>query len=666
MKTRKILVTSALPYANGAIHLGHLLEAIQTDVFVRFQKLLGNECYYFCADDTHGTPVMLAAKKEGISPEKLVERIREEHYRDLTSFYIQYDNYYSTNTPENKFFSEDIYLKLKSKSHINERSIEQSYCEKDAMFLPDRFIRGTCPKCDAKDQYGDGCEVCGSTYSPKDLKDSKCSLCGSTPVLKNSKHYFFKLQNFETELKDWMEKGNSVDSGVKNKLNEWFSEGLQEWDISRDGPYFGFLIPGEKDKYFYVWLDAPIGYMASSKNYFQEKNPDVFESFWRGNQNEIIHFIGKDILYFHTLFWPAMLMGADYSIPTKVNVHGFLTVNGEKMSKSRGTFIKGETYRKYLDPEHFRFYLACKLNDSLEDIDLNLTDFQNRVNSDLIGNFVNIFSRVSTTLLDKLERTLGEVSQEGIELMNSCLSIQDEVSENFNSRNYSKAMKLILAAGDRVNKYVNDSEPWKLVKSDKEKARVVVTNTLNAGKILAVYLAPVIPMIVERIYRILEIKAPDYSEINRRLENKKIGPYEFLSNRIEEKSIEKMIEEGKMEANGNSSGSVVQGLIKIEDLAKVELRVGEILEAGEVEGADKLLQLKINLGPSGTKNVFAGIKASYKPAELIGLKVVVVSNLEPRKMKFGISEAMILASGKDSNLSLFIPHRNASPGDLLK
>lgn len=663
MKKRKILVTSALPYANGSIHLGHLLEAIQTDIFVRFQKLMNHECYYFCADDTHGTPVMLAAKKEGISPEKLVERIREEHYRDLVSFYIQYDNYYSTNTPENKFFSEDIFLKLKNKSHISERDIEQSFCENDNMFLPDRFIRGTCPKCNAVDQYGDGCEVCGSTYSPKDLKSSKCSICGTKPVLKKSKHYFFKLQNFEANLKDWMEKGNSVDSGVKNKLNEWFREGLQEWDISRDGPYFGFLIPGEKDKYFYVWLDAPIGYMASSKNFFQEKNPGEFETFWNGNQNEIIHFIGKDILYFHTLFWPAMLMGAEYSVPTKVNVHGFLTVNGEKMSKSRGTFIKGETYRKYLDPEHFRFYLASKLNDSLEDIDLNLSDFYNKVNSDLIGNFVNIFSRVSTTLLDKLDRKLGTVSQEGIELMHVCLSVKDEVQENFNSRNYSKAMKLILSVSDKVNKYVNDAEPWKLVKTDRERAREVVTNTINAGKVLAVYLSPVLPMIVERIYRILEIKAPDYSNIHEKLENTTVGPYEFLSGRVDEKAIEKMIEEGKMETEVKKPD---QGLINIDELAKVELRVGEIMEAAEVQGADKLLQLKINLGTLGLRNVFAGIKASYKPAELVGMKVVVVANLEPRKMKFGVSEAMILAAGKDSSLTLFVPHRDANPGDLLK
>jgi methionyl-tRNA synthetase len=667
MENKKILVTSALPYANGSIHLGHLLEAVQTDIFVRFQKSIGNECYYFCADDTHGTPVMLAAKKEGISPEELVARIREEHYRDLVSFYIQYDNYYSTNTPENKFFSEDIYLKLKEKNHISEREIEQSYCNHDAMFLPDRFIKGTCPKCGAKDQYGDGCEICGTTYSPKDLIHSQCAICGSTPVLKNSKHYFFKLQDFEKKLLEWMdEKNHSIDSGVKRKLSEWFKDGLKEWDISRDGPYFGFKIPGEENKYFYVWLDAPIGYIASSKNYFQEHSIETFEEFWKQEKGEIVHFIGKDILYFHALFWPAMLMGAGYSTPNRVNVHGFLTVNGEKMSKSRGTFIKAETYLRHLDPEHFRFYMAAKLNDSMEDIDLNFNDFSLKVNSDLIGNFVNIFSRVSTSILDKLDRKLGKVSQEGNLLIQECLSSKNDIEKYYSTRNYSKAMKEIMRLCDNVNKYVNDKAPWSLIKTDPEKAREVVTDTLNAGKILAVLLTPVLPMITERIFRILDIPNPTFLKIEELLENKEIGLYEFLSNRVDEKAIEKMIEEGKMSEPEKKPEVTETGYIKIEDLSKVELRVGLITEASEVEGADKLVNVKVDLGEKGVKNVFAGIKTSYKPEELKGLKVVVVANLEPRKMKFGISEAMLLASGKDSTLSLFVPHRNANPGDLLK
>ena len=669
MQKRKILVTSALPYANGSIHLGHLLEAIQTDIYVRFQKAIGNECYYFCADDTHGTPVMLAAKKEGITPEKLVERIKEEHYTDLVSFYILYDNYHSTNTPENKYYSEDIYNKLKSKNHISEREIEQSYCNHDKMFLPDRFIKGTCPKCSTKDQYGDGCESCGNTYSPKDLIDSKCVICNNTPTLKKSKHLFFKLADFEVQLKKWMEEGNHIDSGVKKKLSEWFLEGLQEWDISRDGPYFGFQIPGEIDKYFYVWLDAPIGYMASSKNYFDRVDKEKFDEFWKSKEYEIVHFIGKDILYFHALFWPAMLMGADYNTPSRVNVHGFLMVNGEKMSKSRGTFIKGETYRKYLDPEHYRFYLASKLNDSMEDLDLNFSDFILKINSDLIGNFVNIFSRVSTSILDKLDRRLGNINSEGEVLINECISMKDEIQKYYDSRNYSKAIREIMKLSDSINKYVNDNAPWNLIKQDKEKAREVVTNTLNAGKILAIYLKPVLPMITERIFRILDIKNTSFLDINEKIENKVIGLYEFLSMRVDEKAVEKMIEENKVsdiEKKEEKTPINENGLIKIEDLSKVELRVGLIIEALDVVGADKLVNVKVDLGEKGIKNVFAGIKSSYKPEELKGMSVVVVANLEPRKMKFGISEAMLLAVGKDDTLSLFVPHRSANPGDLLK
>lgn len=669
MQKRKILVTSALPYANGSIHLGHLLEAIQTDIYVRFQKSIGNECYYFCADDTHGTPVMLAAKKEGISPEKLVERIKEEHYIDLISFYIQYDNYYSTNSPENKYFSEDIFNKLKANNHITEREIEQSYCEHDKMFLPDRFIKGICPKCNTNDQYGDGCEACGSTYSPKDLIDSKCAICSNTPSLKKSKHLFFKLADFEKELKIWMEEGYHIDLGVKKKLSEWFEQGLQEWDISRDGPYFGFLIPGETDKYFYVWLDAPIGYMASSKNYFDRVDKDKFDEFWKNKNTEIVHFIGKDILYFHALFWPAMLMGSNYNTPTRVNVHGFLMVNGEKMSKSRGTFIKGETYRKYLDPEHYRFYLASKLNDSMEDLDLNFSDFTMKINSDLIGNFVNIFSRVSTSILDKLDRKLGSISKEGELLINECISMNSEIQKYYDSRNYSKAIREILKLSDSINRYINDNAPWNIIKEDKEKAREVVTNTLNAGKILAIYLNPVLPMITERIFRILDVKNTSFLDIEERIENKEIGLYEFLSVRVEKEAIEKMIEENKVSDSEKKEVKTEvndSGLIKIDDLAKVELRVGLIIEALEVPGADKLVNVKVDLGEKGIKNVFAGIKSAYKVEDLKGLQVVVVANLEPRKMKFGISEAMLLAVGKEETLSLFVPHRTAKPGDILK
>ena len=677
MKKRKLLVTTALPYANGSIHLGHMLEGVQTDIWVRYQKLMGNECYFFCADDTHGTPVMLAAKKEGISPEELVSKIHKEHYQDLTGFYIEYDNYYSTNSPENRHFSEEIYNSLKKKSHIAEREIEQSYCEHDKMFLPDRFIKGTCPKCSAKEQYGDGCEVCGSNYSPKDLVDSHCAICGNTPGLKKSKHLFFKLQDFQKELSAWIENPDHVQEGVRNKLNEWFSQGLQEWDISRDGPYFGFEIPGETNKYFYVWLDAPIGYMASSKNYFKD-NP-LFDEFWKSGDGEIVHFVGKDILYFHALFWPAMLLGGDYKTPNRVNVHGFITVNGEKMSKSRGTFIKASTFLKYLDPEHFRFFIASKLNDTLDDIDLNFSDFSSKVNSDLVGNFINILSRTGTSILDKLDRQLGTLSAEGNTLITTLLEAKSEIIKNYEEKNYSKVMKEIAHLGDLVNKYVNDKAPWNLVKTDKEEARQVVTAAINSARILGIYLQPVIPKISEKIFKILGLNSKiSFSDLEKNLENVKILPYEMLSQRVDEKAITTMLEENKesqketktvtpptkpSDSKPETNGT---GLININDLTKVELRVGLIKEANHVEGADKLLNVKVDLGEKGIKNVFAGIKSAYTPEELIGMKVVVVANLEPRKMKFGMSEAMLLATGKEETLSLFIPHRNANPGDILK
>ncbi|MCX7999385.1 MAG: methionine--tRNA ligase subunit beta, partial [Leptospiraceae bacterium] len=466
-------------------------------------------------------------------------------------------------------------------------------------------------------------------------------------------------------------KNANLHSGVKNKLKEWFSAGLQEWDISRDGPYFGFEIPEEENKYFYVWLDAPIGYMASSKNYFSKTNPKKFEEFWKEGKGEILHFIGKDILYFHTLFWPALLHGGDYQTPTKVNVHGFLTVNGEKMSKSRGTFIKASTYLKYLNVEHFRFYLATKLNDSLEDIDLNFSDFVNKINSDLIGNIVNIFSRTGTSILNKLDRRLGKIDEEGKELLHQLLSKQEEISKHFEELNYSKALKEILRLGDIVNKYINDKAPWVSIKTNPELARNVVTNALNAGRILMIYLKPVLPKIASQVFEFLGVHEQSYSNLNDFLEDKVINSYKILSTRVEEKNIQAMIQETKEEQTVKEhvkpeEVKKEQGLISIAELSKVELRVGKILEAHNVEGADKLLNLKVDLGEKGIKNIFAGIKVAYKPEELIGLKVVVVANLEPRKMKFGISEAMLLASGNGENLSLFVPHRDANVGDLLK
>ncbi|TGL15314.1 methionine--tRNA ligase [Leptospira meyeri] len=680
--SKNILVTSALPYANGSIHLGHVLEAVQTDIWVRFQKLVGNNCYFFCADDTHGTPIMIAAKKAGKTPETMIEEVQKEHYKDLTSFGVSYDNYYTTNSEENKKFSESIYLTLKKKGHIVARNIEQSYCEHDKMFLPDRFIKGTCPKCGAKDQYGDSCEVCGTSYSPKDLKDSYCSICGTKPVLKESKHLFFKLQDFQTQLQTWIEGESRLNEGAQRKLKEWFTSGLQEWDISRDGPYFGFAIPEEENKYFYVWLDAPIGYMASAMNFLKDEKK--FNEIWKEGKGEIVHFIGKDILYFHGLFWPAMLMGADYQTPSQLNVHGFLTVNGEKMSKSRGTFINASTFAKYLDVEHFRFYLACRLGSGMEDVDISFDDFVSRVNSDLIGNLVNLVSRVSTSILDKMDRKLGSLSVEGKSLVSELLSKESEIREAYESRNYSKVMREITGLGDKVNKYVNDYAPWNLIKTDVEKAREVVTTSLNCAKILFTYLGPVTPKIVNSVAQLFQVESLSFLNLKETLENQVLGPYQMLSKRVEEKNISLMIEETKeafQKANPEKSKSEPtksttpeagvstvseDGFITIDELSKVELRVGQIMEANPVEGADKLLFVKVNLGEKGIKNVFAGIKASYTAEELVGKKVVVVANLKPRQMKFGLSEAMLLASGKEKTLSLFVPDRDAKPGDLLK
>lgn len=678
--SEKILVTTALPYANGSIHLGHVLEGIQADIWVRYQKAIGNTCYFFCADDTHGTPIMLAASKAGMTPEAYIINVHKEHYRDLTSFGIEYDNYYTTNSEENRIFAEEIYLKLKAKGNISERIIQQTYCEHDKMFLPDRFIKGVCPKCSAKDQYGDSCEVCGATYSPTDLKEPHCAICNSVPILKESKHLFFRLQDYQEQLKVWIEEEGRLQEGAKKKLLEWFGAGLQEWDISRDGPYFGFPIPGEENKYFYVWLDAPIGYMASSRNYFKN-NKDEFDLFWRRGEGKIVHFIGKDILYFHGLFWPAMLMGADFSTPTRLNVHGFMTVAGEKMSKSRGTFVNATTFIKYNDSEHFRFYMAARLGSGMDDVDISFDDFLSRVNSDLIGNLVNIVSRVSTSILDKLDRMIGTVSNEGEIILQELLSKEDSIRTNFQERNYHKVMREIAALGDIVNKYVNDRAPWILIKTDPDKAREVVTTALNAAKILFIYLYPVIPKSTKKLFQLLGInEEPSYKLLSQRIENVKLKPYTPISQRANEKGIQSMIEETKeafeksqkdsptptVQSTANLTEVNQDGTIGIEDLGKVDLRVGLITESSHVEGADKLVNVKVDLGEKGIKNIFAGIKIAYSPEDLLGLKVVVVANLKPRKMKFGMSEAMLLASGSGESLSLFVPHRNANPGDPLK
>lgn len=675
---RKILVTTALPYANGSIHLGHVLEGIQADIFVRFQKSQGNECYLFCADDTHGTPVMIAAKKENSTPEDMIARIQKEHYEDLTSFLIEYNNYYSTNSKENQFYSNTIYNELKKKGHISSHEIEQTYCNHDKMFLPDRFVKGMCPKCKAKDQYGDSCDVCGSSYNPKDVIEPYCSLCGNTPILKNSDHLFFKLPDFQKQLEDWVSTPKRLSEGASKKLKEWFHTGLQEWDISRDGPYFGFPIPDEDNKYFYVWLDAPIGYMASSQNYF-EKDQSKFDQFWKSGDGEIIHFVGKDILYFHGLFWPAMLMGSGFKTPNRLHVHGFITVNGEKMSKSRGTFLTAKDYKEHLDVEHFRFYMAARLGSGLEDVDFHFEDFISRVNSDLIGNLVNLLSRVSTSILDKLDRRLGEPDEEGLGILTAIQKTQQEISIHYESMNYSKVIREITSLGDILNQYINNRQPWALVKTDIEATRKVVTTAIQGAYYLFTYLEPILPNMSKLVFDMMgNSDSKGFARLKDQLYNKTIQPYKNLSQRVDEAKVKIIMSQfqsqedskkvlSKEEPKQNpAQDQKKENYITIDDLAKIEIRVGEILEAQPVEGADKLLQLTVSLGPLGNRNVFAGIKSSYKPEELKGLRVAVVANLKPRTMKFGVSEAMILAAGKEGNLSVFTPNRDAQPGDLLK
>jgi len=536
---RKILVTSALPYANGSIHLGHLVEYIQTDIWVRFQRLIGNDCYYMCADDTHGTPIMISARKQNISPEELIKKMYDEHLRDFNAFRISFDNYYSTNSEENRELAEYIYSKAKEKEAIYEKEIEQYYCEHDGMFLPDRMIKGTCPVCKAKDQYGDNCEACSATYDPTELISPFCSICGAKPIIKKSTHYYFKLSNFASELKKWVA-GDHLRSEIKNKLEEWFTQGIRDWDISRDAPYFGFKIPGTENKYFYVWLDAPIGYIATTKNWCKVKGMN-FDDIWHGKNFEIHHFIGKDILYFHTLFWPAMLMVSGFSTPTKINIHGFLTVNGEKMSKSRGTFMNASDYLKHIDPEFLRYYYAAKLGPGVDDLDLNLSDFVFRINSDVLGKVVNIGSRLGKIVNKKLNNTLGEIDEQGASILDELRKALPRVAQFYETLDYNKAMREIMPLADIVNKYINDTAPWELIKTDEKKAQIVCTVGLNGLYLLSGMLKPVLPRIAEGVEKFLNIPAITWDSLKNNITQHKINEYERLAERIELTTVEKIL-----------------------------------------------------------------------------------------------------------------------------
>jgi methionyl-tRNA synthetase len=667
--TRKLLVTSALPYANGPIHIGHLVEYIQTDIWVRYQKACGNECYYFCADDTHGTPIMIRARSEGITPESLIERMHAEHLRDFRGFQIRFDNYYSTHSEENRQLSERIYAGAVQSGAIVKKTIQQAYDEQEKMWLPDRYIKGTCPRCKAEGQYGDSCDACGAHYQTTELLNPVSVISGKPPVLKESVHYFFQLSRYETALKELFAKGYVQDS-VRNKLDEWFAAGLKDWDISRDGPYFGFKIPGEEDKYFYVWLDAPIGYMASCKN-FCDRNGLDFEQVWNGGEYEICHFIGKDIMYFHALFWPALLMSASLRVPDKLFVHGFLTVNGQKMSKSKGTFITAETYLNHLDPQYLRYYYASKLTGDVSDLDLNLEDFINRVNADLVGKLANLASRCVPMLTQKLGGQLGRLNEKGKSLLEPLLAARDKITADYESLNYASVVRTITSLADVCNRFVEEAQPWVTLKTDPEQTRTDLTAVMNAVKVLTIYLKPILPVFAEKVETILDSAPLTFADLETVLENKPIRPYIRLVERVEKEKVDAMIEESRQNASpAAAAASVPPAALEepiapectIEDFAKVDLRIAKITRAERVEGADKLLALELDLGAL-KKNVFAGIAKAYKPEDLVGRMVVCVANLKPRKMKFGVSEGMVCAAGSGGDqIFLLTVDSGAKPG----
>ena len=681
--TRKILVTSALPYANGSIHLGHMVEHIQTDVWVRFQKLRGHECYYCCADDTHGTPVMLAAQKQGIAPEDMIAKVREEHLADFTGFGIGYDNYYSTHSPENKQFSQDIYRALKANGKIESRVIEQLFDPEKQMFLPDRFVKGECPKCHAQDQYGDNCEVCGTTYSPTELINPYSAVSGAKPELRESEHFFFKLGECADFLKAWTSGNNPHDGKphlqpeALNKMKEWLGEGeettLSDWDISRDAPYFGFEIPDAPGKYFYVWLDAPVGYMASFKNLCDRIGVDFDEYFKADSQTEMYHFIGKDILYFHALFWPAMLHFSGHRAPTGVYAHGFLTVDGQKMSKSRGTFITAKSYLEQgLNPEWMRYYIAAKLNSKIEDIDLNLQDFISRVNSDLVGKYVNIAARASGFIAKRFEGRLKDVADS--ELLAKLTAQSEAIAECYESREYAKALRDIMALADIVNEYVDANKPWELAKQEGQEERLheVCSELINAFTMLTAYLAPVLPKVAENAAKFLNLEAITWANTRETLGEHAINKYEHLMQRVEQKQVDDLIEANKQSiaaaaapAAEESKYEKVAEQASFDDFMKIDMRVAKVLNCEAVEGSTKLLKFDLDFGFE-KRIIFSGIAASYpNPAELNGRMVIAVANFAPRKMaKFGVSEGMILsAATAEGKLKLLDVDVGAQPGD---
>ncbi|MFV3379188.1 MULTISPECIES: methionine--tRNA ligase [Pseudomonas] len=675
---RQILVTSALPYANGSIHLGHMLEYIQTDMWVRFQKLRGNQCIYVCADDAHGSAIMLRAEKEGITPEQLIANVQAEHSSDFADFLVDFDNFHSTHCEENRELSSLIYTRLRDAGHIATRSVTQYYDPEKGMFLADRFIKGTCPKCAAEDQYGDNCEKCGATYAPTELKNPKSAISGATPELRDSQHFFFKLPDFQAMLQQWTRSG-TLQEAVSNKLAEWLDSGLQEWDISRDAPYFGFEIPGEPGKYFYVWLDAPIGYMASFKNLCARRPELDFDAFWKEDSKaELYHFIGKDIVNFHALFWPAMLEGSGFRKPTGINVHGYLTVNGAKMSKSRGTFIKARTYLDHLGPEYLRYYYASKLGRGVDDLDLNLDDFVQKVNSDLVGKVVNIASRCAGFVHKGNEGVLvaGDAAPE---LSEAFLAAAPSIAEAYENRDFSRAMREVMALADRANAWIADKAPWSLAKQEgkQDEVQAICAQGINLFRQLVIFLKPVLPLLAADAEAFLNVAPLTWNDHLSRLENHTLNPFKALMSRIEPAKVEAMVAASKEDlaaaqstvpaGNGELTKDPLSPEVEFDTFAAVDLRVALIVKAEAVEGADKLLRLTLDIGDE-RRNVFSGIKSAYPdPAKLEGRLTMMVANLKPRKMRFGVSEGMVMAAGPGGEeIYLLSPDSGAKPGQRIK
>ena len=660
---KKMLVTSALPYANGPIHIGHLVEYIQTDIWVRFNKLRGNSVIYLCADDAHGTPIMLKAKELSISPEELINNVQIEHKKDFESFYINFDHYSSTNSFSNQKLCENIFMTLNNNGHIDQREISQFYDDKEKIFLPDRYIKGTCPKCKSEDQYGDSCEVCGATYSPTELINPVSILSESKPITKKTNHYFFKLKNFKEYLIKWT-KDNNLQPAIKNKLNEWLNDDLNDWDITRDEPYFGFKIPNEKDKYFYVWMDAPIGYIAAFEEY--SKKDASFSGIWQDeNIGEIYHFIGKDIAYFHALFWPSILKGSKRRTPNGIFCHGFLTVNGKKMSKSRGTFIEAKDYLKYLDPEFLRYYFASKLNDGIEDIDLNFDDFLQKINSDLVGKLVNLASRCSTFIEKKSNFVLSK-HLENEKLFKDFLKNVEDVEKFYHKRKYSNAIGKIMLMTDKANQYINEKKPWSLENDDE--IQKIATQGLNYFRTLIILLSPVMPDLLRQTEKIFKEKNLKWSDCYNPKLGTTINKYVSMKKRVEREDIDKL-QNMLLEINNKETkleGKKMNNEIDYENFSSIDLRVGEIVKAEEVDGADKLLKVNVDLGDLGTKEIFAGVKKFYKAEDLLGLKTIVVCNLKPKKMKFGTSSGMILAADSDGDIIIINANEKIKNGSRVK